>query len=81
MTNQNAALIDIDTTQFNHIAFEYVGNKLTLWVSKSRKSHNVDLGELSDIRIDVHQLVVLSLYNRELSKSEVAEHFIEYISS
>ena len=40
----NAISIDIDTTQFNHIAFEYVGNKLTLWINgKSRKSHNVDL--------------------------------------
>ena len=36
--------IDIDTTQFNHIAFEYVGNKLTVWVNgKSRKSYNIDL--------------------------------------
>ena len=79
LTNQNAISIDIDTTEFNHIAFEYVGNKLTLWVNgKSRKSHNVDLGELSDIRIDVQQLGVLSLYNRELSKTEVAEHFVEY---
>ena len=79
MTNQNAISIDIDTTQLSHIAFEYVGNKLTLWINgKSRKSHNVDLGELSDIRIDVHQLGVVSLYNRELSKTEIAEHFVEY---
>ena len=69
----------MDTTQFIHMAFEYVGNKLTVWVNgKSRKSHNVDLGELSDIRINVQQLGVLSLYNRELSKTEVAEHFVEY---
>ena len=79
MTNQNAISIDIDTTQFNHIAFEYVRNKLTLWVNgKSRKSHNVDLDNLSDIRIDAHQLGVVSLYNRELSKTEIAEHFVEY---
>ena len=79
LTNQNAISIDIDTTEFNHIAFEYVGNKLTVWVNgKSRKSHNVNLSKLSDIRIDVQQLGVLSLYNRELSKTEVAEHFVEY---
>ena len=79
MTNQNAISIDIDTTQFNYIAFEYVGNKLTLWINgKSRKLHNVDLDKLSDIRIDVHQLGVVSLYNRELSKTEIAEHFVEY---
>lgn len=79
MTKQNTTSIDIDTMQFNHIAFEYVRNKLILWVNgKSRKSHNVDLGDLSDISIDVHQLGVVSLYNRELSKLEIAEHFVEY---
>ena len=80
LTNQNAISIDIDTTEFNHIAFEYVRNKLTLWVNgKSRKSHNVDhLGNLSSISINVDQLGVVSLYDRELSKTEVAEHFVEY---
>ena len=79
LPNQNAISIDMDTTQFNHIAFEYVGNKLTLWINgKSRKSHNVHLDKLVIIRIDVQQLGVLSLYNRELSKTEVAEHFVEY---
>ena len=46
----NTISIDIDTTQFNHFAFQYVGNKFTLWINgKSRNSHNVDLGNLSDI--------------------------------
>ena len=71
--------IDIDTTQFNHNAFEYVGNKLTVWVNgKSRKSHNVNLYGLSSISMNVNQLDVLNLYNRELSKTEIAEHFVEY---
>ena len=71
--------IDIDTTQFNHIALEYVGNKLTVWVNgKSRKSYNIDLPDLSRISINADQLGVLSLYDRELSKTEVAEHFVEY---
>ena len=79
LTKQNSTSIDIDTTQFNHIAFDYSGNKLILWVNgKSRKSHIVDLGELSDIRINVYQLGVVSLYNRKLSKTEVVEHFVEY---
>ena len=49
MPNQiDSISIDIDTTQFNHIAFEYVGNKFTVWVNgKSRKSHNIDFGNLS----------------------------------
>ena len=79
LPNQNATSIDVDTTQFIHMAFEYVGNKLTVWVNgKSRKSHNVDLDDLSRIRMNVNQLGVLSLYSRELSKTEVAEHFVEY---
>ena len=79
LPNQNATSIDVDTTQFIHMAFEYVGNKLTVWVNgKSRKSHNVDLGDLSRISMNVNQLGVLSLYSRELSKTEVAEHFVEY---
>ena len=79
LPNQNETSIDMDTTQFIHMAFEYVRDKLTVWVNgKSRKSHNVDLGELSDIRITVEQLGVVSLYDRELSKTEVAEHFVEY---
>ena len=79
LPNQNATSIDVDTTQFIHMAFEYVGNKLTVWVNgKSRKSHNVDLDKLSIISLNVQQLGVLSLYSRELSKTEVAEHFVEY---
>ena len=71
--------IDIDTTQFNHISFEYVGNKLTVWVNgKSRKSYNINLSDLSSISINVDQLGVVSLYDRELGKTEVAEHFVEY---
>ena len=71
--------INIDTTQFNHIAFEYVGNKLTVWVNgKSRKSYNINLPDLSSISINADQLGVLSLYGRELSKTEVTEHFVEY---
>ena len=79
LPNQNETSIDLDTAQFMHMAFEYVGNKLTVWVNgKSRKSHNVDLNDLSEIRMNVNQLGVLSLYRRELSKTEVAEHFVEY---
>ena len=79
LPNQNPTSIDVDTAEFNHMAFEYVGNKLTVWVNgKSRKSHNVDLANLSRITMNVDQLGVLSLYNRELSKTEVAEHFVEY---
>ena len=71
---QNGKSIDIDLTQFNHFAFEYVGNKLTLWVNgKSRKSDNISNIQLSSRSMNVDQLGVVSLYNHELNKSEVAE--------
>ena len=61
--NQNPISIDVDTAEFNHMAFKYAGNKLTIWVNgKSRKSHTVDLGDLSIISMNVNQLGVLSLY-------------------
>ena len=79
LPNQNAISIVMDTTQLNHIAFEYVRNKLTVWVNgKSRKSHTIILDDINAISMDIDQLGVLSLYNRELSKTEVAEHFVEY---
>ena len=79
LPNQNVISIVIDTTQFNHFTFEYVRNKLTVWVNgKSRKSHNINLGNLSSLSMNIEQLSVLSIYNRELSKTEVAEHFVEY---
>ena len=63
--------IDIDTTQFNHIAFEYVGNKLTVWVNgKSRKSYNIDLADLSSISINVYQLGVVSLITVNSAKQK-----------
>lgn len=78
MNDKNATSIDIDTN-FNHIGFKYVSNKLTLWVNgKSRKSYTVDLGDLTGMTINANQLGIISLYNRELSKMEMAEHFVEY---
>ena len=72
MTNQNATSIDIDTTQFNHIAFEYDGNKLTLLINgKSRKSYNVDFGNLSDILLNVHQLHFVEYQVKNFSNDEV----------
>ena len=39
--------IKLNTSRFNHIALEYVDNKLTIWINgKSRKMHNVDLGDI-----------------------------------
>ena len=71
--------IELNTSRFNHIAFEYAGNKLTLWANgKSRKMHDVDLGSIFRIDADLGELGILSTYSRDLSKFEIAEHFVEY---
>jgi hypothetical protein len=74
----NTTTFDLDTTQLNHIAFEYVGTKLTVWINgMSRKTHNTVLGGIFGIRMGVKELGILSLYGRELNKGEIVEHFIE----
>lgn len=79
MTPENTITIDLDTSQFYHIAFEHVGNKLILWLNGiSRKTHNnITLGGVSDFKIGAKQVGIVSLYNRELNKGEIIEHFVE----
>ena len=77
MNLDNTIKLNLDTSVLNHIAFEYAGNKLTVWLNgKSRKMHNIELGNISDVRMGVKQLGLLSLYNRELNKQEIIEHFV-----
>ena len=71
--------IRLDTTKFNHVALECVDNKLVIWINgKSRKMHNVDLGSIFNISLDLGEIGILSAYSRDLSKFEIAEHFVEY---
>jgi hypothetical protein len=78
MNPGNTTTFNLDTTQLNHITFEYVGTKLTVWVNgMSRKTHNTTLNSIFSIRMVVRKLGILSLYTRELNKVEIIEHFIE----
>jgi hypothetical protein len=79
LTDENATILDLDTTQLNHIVFKYVGLKLTVWVNGlSRKTHNNNvLNGILGISKGVKELGILSVYNRELNKAEIIEHFIE----
>ena len=71
--------IRLDTTKFNHVALECVDNKLVIWINgKSRKMHDVDLGFIYEMKPGNEQLGIFNVYDRNLSKSEIAEHFVEY---
>jgi hypothetical protein len=79
MTPENTTTLDVDTTVFNHIAFEYVGTRLTVWLNgESRKTHNIDLGNLSSVVMGVKELGILSIYNKDLSKAEIIQHYIDH---
>ena len=79
MTDENTITIDLDTTKLNHIVFEFTGQKLIVWANGiSRKTHNrPSLGSFSNIKIGAKEVGIVSLYNRDLSKGEIVEHFIE----
>ena len=71
--------IKLNTSRYNHIALEYVDNKLTIWINgKSRKMHNVDLGDIISMTLELGEIGIFSVYSRDLSKFEIAEHCVEY---
>lgn len=79
--SRNATTFNVDTTQFNHVAFEYTGTKLTMHLNGEQKKmhNNVTLNELSTVRIGGSgDLGILSLYNKNLNKQEIIEHFVDY---
>ena len=80
ISGQNPVSIDIDTSVINHFAFEYVGRKLVVWVNGvSRKTHTgLMLEWATAIHFGRNFVGVLNLYNRELSKPEIIEHYIKY---
>jgi hypothetical protein len=63
------------------MAFEYTGSKLTTWLNGEQKKmhNNVTLNKLSALKIGGSgDLGILSLYNRDLSKQEIVQHFVDY---
>lgn len=80
MNARNTIEFKVDTTQLNHIAFEYMGSKLVLWINgmQKRQHNNLTLGNITNIRTEVKELGILSLYNRDLNKMEIIQHFIDH---
>ena len=79
MTNSNSVPINVNTAQLNHISFQCVGSKVNVWLNgKQIRQHNVSLGSLSDIRVGVKEVGIVSLYNRDLNKMEMIQHFIDH---
>ena len=69
--------IDAPSDQLNHITITYNG-KTQLWLNAYHKlTNNIDLGRLYSITVSGDELGILSLYNRELNKHEMVEHFVE----
>ena len=76
-TNENTH--SIDNTELNHIALEYTGNKLCMWLNGMQKDmRDTVLGGMAAITMGVEELGILSLYNRNLSKQEIVQHFVDH---
>ena len=73
-------MIEIDTKKLNHFAFEYSGKRLTVWVNgMSKRTHtNLSLNNCINMLIGVNFIGVIAIFNRDLSKQEIVEHFVEY---
>ena len=79
MTNSNSVPINVNIAQLNHISFQCVRSRLNVWLNgKQIKLHNVSLGSLSAIRVGVKEVGIVSLYNRDLNKVEIIQHFVDH---
>jgi len=59
---QEVVEIDIDTSTLNHFTFEYANDKLVVWINgASRKTHNILLNNIVDIRFGINYLGIVSL--------------------
>ena len=69
---ENPTTFSVDIDVLDHIAFEYVDKRLTVWLNgKLKRGHgNLTLGNLDDISKGVEKLGIFSLYNRELSNKK-----------
>ena len=72
--------VNIDTTKFNHIGVEYMQNKFLIWVNGEIKVSvkNVVLGNMNNITSEIKEMGIFSLYNRDLNKAEMVQHFVDY---
>ena len=76
--NNDRISFNVDIRQFNHIALKYVGTTLTIWLNGIQvHQHNINLDTISDIIIGVKELGIVSFYDRDLTKMEMIQHFID----
>ena len=80
-THTENGVIEVDPTKLNHIALEYNDNKVCFWVNGEQiktMHENLMLGNLWRIEIGVKTLGLLSFYDRDLSKPEIIQHFVDH---
>jgi hypothetical protein len=78
--SRNGIAFNVDTTQVNHIVFEYAGGKLIVWLNGVHKRmHTTNLVKLSNLRIaGSGKLGIFSLYSRDLNTMEIIQHFVDH---
>ena len=77
--NNNSISFNVDIMQFNHIAFKYDGTTLTICLNGIQvHQHNINLDIISDIAIGIKELGIVSLYDRDLNKTEIIQHFVDH---
>ncbi len=69
----------INTRKINHFTFRCVNNKLAFFLNGEKiKEFKVDLDQLGDMYFGFQEIGMLTFYDRDLSKLEIAEHFMDY---
>ena len=79
LSNENAIIHIVDTTKLNHVTIQCVANKLNVWINgKQIRQHNLNFDSLHYIRMGMKELGIVSLYDRNLNKGEIVQHFVDH---
>ena len=79
LSDENAIIHIVDTTKLNHVTFQCVENKLNVWINgKQIRQHNLNFDSLHYIRMGMKELGIVSLYDRNLNKMEIVQHFVDH---
>ena len=77
--SNNGISINVNTAQLNHIGFQCLTSKINMWLNgKLIEQHNVNFNRLLNIRVGGRDLGIISLYDRDLTKMEMVQHFIDH---
>ena len=74
-----SASVQTDTTIMHHVSIEYVENKLCFWINgvSADVYRTQALVSLLGINMNFEQLGILSFYEKNLTKQEIIQHFVE----